>query len=196
MGMNFPGFCPYWKMMLCTTCFTSGARSTTPATKSTATQCGARQCEARQRGARHRVRAGTYLPSIPKFPGLSRVFSLTPECYFINPEKSRNWLHSTFLYTHPDLLVTGERQTADMCSPEEDVPLAYAEQMWVYVAHAVSKYFLYLLNELWVGTALVNPYATRRIQFFQYRHFLAVENYSGRLVTVLVVWSPETTPNF
>ena len=63
----------------------------------------------------------TYLSSIPKFPGLSRVFSFTPECYFINPEKSRNWLHSTFLYTHPDLLVTGERQTVDMCSPEQDV---------------------------------------------------------------------------
>ena len=83
-----------------------------------------------------------------------------------------------------------------MCSSVQDVPLAYAEWMWVYVVHAVSKYCLYLLNELWVGTALVNPYATRRIQFFQYRHFLVVENYSGRLVTVLVVWSPETTPNF
>ena len=65
--------------------------------------------------------------------------------------KSRKWLHSTFFYTHPDLLGTGERQTADMCSPEEDVLLAYAERMWVYVAHAVSKYFLYLLNELWPG---------------------------------------------
>ena len=58
----------------------------------------------------------------------------------------------------------------------------------------LKVFFLYLLNELWVGTALV--YATRRIQFFQYRHFRAVENYSGRLVTVLVVWSPETTPIF
>ena len=59
----------------------------------------------------------------PEIPGIIPSFfthSRNPGCYFINPEKSRNWLHSTFWYTHPDLLVTstGERHTADMCSPE------------------------------------------------------------------------------
>ena len=74
------------------------------------------------------------------------------------------------------------------------------------------KVFLFLLNEVWVGTGesvrnstdsvlpeptfsggreLMEPFSnccsslkpettvTRRIQFFQYRHFLAVENYWG-----------------
>ena len=55
-----------------------------------------------------------------KYPEIPRIILSffthyrNPAFYFIIPEKSKNWLHSTFSYTHPDLLVTGERQTADI----------------------------------------------------------------------------------
>ena len=63
----------------------------------------------------------------PEIPGIIPSFfthSRNTECYFINPEKSRNWLHSTFLYTRPDLLVTGvesvKLRTCAVLKAEED----------------------------------------------------------------------------
>ena len=64
----------------------------------------------------------------PEIPGIIPSFfthSRNPDCYFINPEKSRVALN--VFVTHPDLLVMSlESVKLRMCSPEEDVQRACA----------------------------------------------------------------------
>ena len=102
---------------------------------------------------------GPYLPSIPKFPGLSRFFHSLP--------KSRMLLHKSrkieklvalnvFVHTSWCALESVKLRTC-ACSPEEDVRLAYAERMCVYYTSRMpsqSIFYTFWTNYRWVSDVL------------------------------------------
>ena len=76
-----------------------------------------------------------------------------------------------------------------MCSPEEDVQRACARGADVSLRRAcrLKVFFIpFQAFERAMARTCTGESGRNSTDFFQSRHFLAVENYSGRLVTVLV----------